>query len=147
MADNEQTARKIYQSWNDRDFDFMAEVIAPDGTITDVGSGITFRGPEGTRDYNTAWAEGFPDGRITVDRVISSGDLVVVEYTGRGTHTGTLSSPAGAIPATGRTLTLELCDVIEFADGKVKTLRSYFDTGSMMAQLGLTAEQPATSAQ
>ena len=28
------------------------------------------------------WADGFPDGMVTVDRVIASGDHVVVEYTG-----------------------------------------------------------------
>jgi hypothetical protein len=39
-------------------------------------------------------------------------------------------------------VTLQFCDVTEFRDGKVKSTRSYFDSGSMMAQLGL-AEQPA----
>ena len=51
------------------------------------------------------------------------------------------------IPATGRSLTLQLCDVMEFRNGKVQSQRTYFDTGSMMAQLGLGAEQPATQQQ
>ena len=72
---------------------------------------------------------------------------MVVEYTGRGTHTGTLSTSMGDIPATGRSVTLQLCDVIEFKDGKVHRQRTYFDTGSMMAQLGLLAEQTASTQQ
>ena len=93
------------------------------------------------------WAGGFPDGVITVDSTIASGDKVVVEFTGQGTHTGTLVTSMGSIPPTGRPVTLKLCDVIEFSDGKVKSQRSYFDSGSMMAQLGLGAEQAETTTQ
>jgi predicted ester cyclase len=81
---------------------------------------------------------------ITIDNLIASGDVVVVEFTGRGTHTGPLVTSMGEIPATGRSLTLKLCDVVEFKDGKVASQRTYFDTGSMMAQLGLGAGQTAT---
>ncbi len=144
MADNANLARSLYEAWNNRDFDLGPKTIATDGYILDVGSGATFRGPEGARQYNTAWAEAFPDGRITIDRVIESGDTVVVEYTGRGTHTGPLVTPMGTIAPTGRSMTLQLCDVNEFVDGKLKVQRTYFDTGSMMAQLGL-AQAPTTA--
>ena len=144
MAANADLARRVHEAWNERDFDFIAEATAPDGTITIVGSGDTFEGIEGSRAYNEMWAGGFPDGVVTVDRVIESGDYVVVESTGRGTHTGTLVTSMGEVPATGRSLTLELCDVMEFKDGKVQSQKTYFDTGSMMAQLGLTAGQMAS---
>jgi predicted ester cyclase len=58
-----------------------------------------------------------------------------------------LETSMGAIPATGRSVTLKLCDVLELSGGKIKSHRSYFDTGSMMAQLGLAAEQAATTKQ
>jgi steroid delta-isomerase-like uncharacterized protein len=144
MADNADLARRLHEAWNERSFDEMAEASAPDAKITIVGSGDTFEGMEGSRAYNTMWADGFPDGRVTVDRVIASGDYVVVEFTGRGTHTGTLVTSMGDIPATGRSLTLQLCDVMEFKDGKVQSQTTYFDSGSMMAQLGITAEQMAS---
>ena len=145
MTDNESLARRLYEAWNERNFDEAAAAAAPDGTITIVGPGDTFRGPEGSRQFSEMWAAGFPDGAVTVDRVIASGDHVVVEYTGRGTHTGTLATGMGDIPATGRSMTLEMCDVIEFKDGKVQSQRTYFDTGSMMAQLGLGAGQEAST--
>jgi steroid delta-isomerase-like uncharacterized protein len=144
MADNADLARRLHEAWNERSFDEMAEASAPDAKITIVGSGDTFEGREGSRAYNTMWADGFPDGKVTVDRVIASGDYVVVEFTGRGTHTGTLVTSMGDIPATGRSLTLQLCDVMEFKDGKVQSQTTYFDSGSMMAQLGITAEQMAS---
>ncbi|WP_457208064.1 ester cyclase [Nocardioides sp. P5_C9_2] len=144
MADNADLARRLHEAWNERSFDEMAEAMAPDATITIVGSGDTFEGADGSRAYSTMWADGFPDGKVTVDRVIESGDLVVVEFTGRGTHTGTLVTSMGEIPATGRSMTLQLCDVVEFKDGKVLSQKTYFDTGSMMAQLGLGADQMAS---
>jgi steroid delta-isomerase-like uncharacterized protein len=144
MADNAELARRLHEAWNERNFDEIAEATTPDSTITIVGSGDRFEGAEGSRAYNTMWADGFPDGKVTVDRVIASGDYVVVEFTGRGTHTGKLVTSMGEIPATGRSLTLQLCDVLEFKDGKVRSQKTYFDSGSMMAQLGITAEQMAS---
>jgi steroid delta-isomerase-like uncharacterized protein len=147
MADNADLARRVHEAWNERKFDEIAELTAPDSTITIVGSGDTFEGVEGSRAYNEMWAAGFPDARVTVDRVIESGDHVVVEFTGQGTHTGTLRTSMGDIPATGRSLTLQLCDVMEIRDGMIQGQRTYFDTGSMMAQLGLMAEQTASQHQ
>jgi steroid delta-isomerase-like uncharacterized protein len=141
MADNATLARRMHEAWNERNFDEMAEATAPDGVLTIAGSGDTFEGAEGSRAFSAMWADGFPDGKVTVDRVIDSGDYVVVEYTGRGTHTGTLATSMGEIPATGRSLTLEFCDVMEFRNGKLQNQKTYFDTGSMMAQLGLGAAQ------
>lgn len=141
MATNADLARRLHEAWNERNFDEIAEATAPDAVITIVGSGDTFEGIDGARAFNEMWANGFPDGAVTVDRVIESGDLVVVEFTGRGTHTGTLVTSMGDIPATGRSMTLQLCDVMEFKDGKVRSQKTYFDSGSMMAQLGITAEQ------
>lgn len=147
MADNAGLARRLHEAWNERNFDEIAEATAPDGTLTIVASGDTFEGVEGSRRYNSMWVDAFPDGKVTVDRVIASGDDVVVEFTGRGTHTGTLVTSMGEIPATGRSVTLQFCDVMQFKNGKVQEQRSYFDTGSMMAQLGLAADQTASQHQ
>lgn len=145
MADNATLARRLYEAFNERNFDELAEVIASDGQIVVAGTGDTFEGPEGALQYNKMWADGFPDASITIDRILSSGDIVAVEFTGRGTHTGTLVTSMGVIPATGRSVTLRLCDVTQFKDGKVASQHTYFDSGSLMAQLGLAAEQKATT--
>ena len=147
MTDNLSLARGLYEGWNERNFDGLADAMAPDGQIVVVGTGDVFTGPEGSRQYNASWADGFPDGRITIDNMYAAGDTVVVEFTGHGTHTGPLVSSMGEIPATGRSVTLKLCDVVEFRDGLVTSQRTYFDSGSMMAQLGLTTEQSATTTQ
>ena len=147
MTDNATLARSMYDAWNERDFDRQAALWADEGVITFVGTGQQFRGPDGSRQFSTMWADAFPDGHITVDRVVADDPFVVVEFTGQGTHTGTLTTAAGSIPATGRSVTLHLCDVYEFRDGKALSQHHYLDTGAMMAQLGLTAQQPAATTQ
>ncbi len=145
MADIANLAANLYDVFNRRDFDAFGEAVAPDGRILLVGSGDTYEGPEGARRYATMWADAFPDGSVTVDRVLPVGDTAVVEFTGRGTHTGDLVSPAGTVPATGRSVTLQFCDILDFRDGKVTSQHTYYDTGALMAQLGLMEQ--ATTAQ
>jgi len=147
MADNEALVRGLYDAWNRRDFEVGAQAMAPGGRITFMGTGETFEGPEGSRRFGRAWADGFPDAQVTVDTVVAQGDHVVAEFTGRGTHTGTFETSIGSLPPTGRSITLKVCDVYDIEDGKVKAQRAYLDTGSLMAQLGLLTEQTATAPQ
>jgi steroid delta-isomerase-like uncharacterized protein len=147
MTDNATLARSMYDAWNARDFDRGAALWADEGVITIVGSGQEFHGPDGSRQFSATWADAFPDARVTVDRVVAADPYVVVEFTGSGTHTGTLRTPAGPVQATGRSITLQLCDVYEFRNGKARSQHFYMDSGSMMAQLGVTAGQTATTQQ
>ncbi len=148
MADsNASIATSLYEAWNTRDFDRFAGMFADDAEIVIVGAGETLRGREGALQFAEMWATGFPDGRVATDSVIDGADATAVEYTGRGTHTGTLAGPSGEIPATGREVTLQLCDVLRIgADGKIRSLRTYFDTASLLGQLGLMPAQVGTAA-
>ena len=65
---------------------------------------------------------------------------MVVEYTGRGTHTGDLVLPAGTVPATGRSVTVHVCEIDEITNGKIASARVYVDSGAVMAQLGITEQ-------
>jgi steroid delta-isomerase-like uncharacterized protein len=148
MADSDNTSvvRAFYEDWNRRDFEHLADLVADDGEIVLVGSGTSFRGPDGARQFAQMWADGFPDGRATVDTAAASGDRVTVEFTGRGTHTGTLQSPDGDIPATGKPVTLQFCDVLEIEGGKITSLHSYFDSASLLTQISVMPEAGVAAA-
>lgn len=137
MADNQQFVRDLFKAWNERDYDSIAAGMAPDGTIVDMGSGRTLQGPEGAVEFTKTLFEALPDGQFTIDHLAAQGDTVVVEYTCTGTNTGDFVIPAGRVPATGRSLTLHLCDVYELKNGRVQAVRCYIDSGAIMAQLGL----------
>ena len=137
MAQNASIVRSTYEAWNARDFDRFAETLAQ-GEIVMMGSGDKLTGKAGAREFAEMWAGGFPDGRVEIDSVTEGDGTVAIEFTGRGTHTDTFRTPMGEFAATGKPIVLKLCDVWTFAsDGTPKQVRTYFDSGSMMAQLGL----------
>jgi steroid delta-isomerase-like uncharacterized protein len=138
MASKATVARRLYEAWNKRDFDVVTDSVTPDAQLTVAATGDSYTGPDGLRQYSTMWADAFPDGEITLDRLIPSGDNLIVEFTEHGTHTGTWSAPTGSIPATGHSVTLHVCDVLEFSDGKLCQQRTYFDGDSLMMQLGVS---------
>lgn len=138
--ENVRIAREFYAAWNDRDFGRAAALMAEDGEILIVGAGERFFGPQGSIAFSQMWADAFPDGRVEIKDTIAERDRVVVVFRGRGTHTGTLKSSTGEIPATGKEVTLDLCDVYEIRGGKVRSLHTYFDSGALLAQLGLMPE-------
>ncbi|HEX4679943.1 MAG TPA: ester cyclase [Gaiellaceae bacterium] len=138
--DNVRIARSLYDHWNERQFDKIADLVAADGEIVIVGSDTHFHGPAGAVEFSQMWAEGFPDGRVEIDNVVASGDHVVLQFTGDGTQTGPLKSPVGEIPATGRSMSLKLCDVHEIRDGKIRLVQTYFDSVSILMQLGVMPE-------
>jgi hypothetical protein len=143
VGQNASTARSAYDAWNDRDFDRFAELFKS-GEIVMVGSGTTLTGSNGARQFAEMWAGGFPDGRVTIDNVIDGDGGVAIEYTGRGKQTGVLETPMGAIDPTGKSVELKLCDTWTFSsDGAPKQMKTYFDTGSLMTQLGVAAPQMA----
>jgi steroid delta-isomerase-like uncharacterized protein len=146
VAQNASIARSTYEAWNDRDLDRFTEVLK-NGEIVMVGTGERLKGSAGARQFAEMWATGFPDGHVDIENVTEGGDRVVLELTGRGTHTGTLRTPMGDFSATDKPLVLNLCDVWTFAsDGTPTEVRTYFDSGSMMAQLGLMPQMAGAAA-
>jgi steroid delta-isomerase-like uncharacterized protein len=135
--DNANLARSLYEGFNARDFDRAAASISEDSEILNVPLGVTLRGLEGNRQFQQGWATAFPDSKVEITNLIATDDYVVVEFTGRGTHTGPLAGPTGTIPATGRPLTLPFVDIHHIQNGKIVRSRTYYDVMGMMQQLGL----------
>jgi steroid delta-isomerase-like uncharacterized protein len=134
------TVRKFFQAINDNDPDAGAAQVTDDAKFTELPTGRTFQGPDGVRENFAFWLGAFPDGKVEVTNIIEGGDKVVVEYTGRGTNTGPMMTEQGEMPPTGKSVTLEFCDVLEMKGDKIAGGRSYYDTGTMMRQLGLMPE-------
>jgi steroid delta-isomerase-like uncharacterized protein len=132
---NEQIAREYLEAWNRRDWAAFDEIVAEDATIVDF-DGSTGTGPAGARTQGQMYATAFPDGRIEITRIVASGDTVVAELVGRGTHDG----PFGDTPPTHRSAELPFVNVITIRGGKVVADRQYGDTMTMLAQLGLVPE-------
>jgi predicted ester cyclase len=78
-----------------------------------------------------------PDCKVEVSNVVAGEEWTVVEFVGRGTHTGPLVGPTGPIPATQKKLELKVCELLRIKDGQINLAHTYFDAATMMRQLGL----------
>ena len=106
------------------DADAFANSFAEDGTTYDpVGSpGIT--GRDGLREFLSSICKNFKSVALTEDQVFVAGNGAAVKWTGKGTS------------ANGKEVRFEGIDVFEVnEDGKIKTLRGYWNPSEMLAQL------------
>nr|AYC79661.1 hypothetical protein [uncultured bacterium] len=83
-----------------------------------------------------AFKSAFPDSSMHVDRMVESGDEVVVLGFFRGTHTGDLQSPSGRLPASGNEINLRFMDYFKVHDGMIVDHQTIFDQVEMLGQLG-----------
>jgi steroid delta-isomerase-like uncharacterized protein len=131
-----EVVRSIYEDFNRRDYGFL-DRIAEDMQVTVVPLDQVFRGPEGFREFTDGFTEAFPDVRAELTTIFGNGDQVAAEFRVLGTHTATMRTPAGDVPATGKQVDFQVAEVWELQDGRVVRLRNYMDAGALMRQLGL----------
>lgn len=140
MTETERIVRIFHESWDMRDPERGATVIAENCRFEDIARGELLTGPEGyKRDYYR-WREAFPDGEVKVVNVIVQDNWAVVEFVNRGTQTGPLHSSLGTYAPTGRKMEIRYCSVMRVEDGKVIEGRDYYDSASITRQLGLTED-------
>jgi steroid delta-isomerase-like uncharacterized protein len=136
-AANERFARQLFDDWNARDFDAFEAALAEDATAVIVPFSTTLRGARTIRDHFAGWATAFSDAQVEVTNVVADAHGAVVEFMGRGTHTGPFVGPGGTIAPTGRYGETPFCYVYHIDRGKVRHIREYYDTATIMRNLGL----------
>jgi predicted ester cyclase len=99
--------------------------------------GQVFEGPDGFRQFAGGFIDAFPDIAIESTNLFASDDQVASEFRVRGTHTGTLRGPGGDIPPTQNRIDYPVAEVWRLRDSRVTELHNYFDSGTLMRQLGL----------
>src|SRR5947209_18135752 len=130
MSQGDDILRAVLELATHHDADAIQAYLAED---------MRFRNPitaesdaSGMHAVHSAIFAGFPDVEYRIERMLSQGDSVVVECTVVGTHQGEFAG----VPATGRPMHLPVAFCVEVANGKVTDWRSYFDTATLMRQVG-----------
>ena len=130
---SEATVRSYYDALNARDYARAAGPIAESCEWVNMASGNVFRGPAavvaGLREFTTS----FPDWHVALERVITEGCVVVVEW-----HTtGTFGREFRGHAPTGKRFSRRGCAVAEVESGRIVRYRDYYDRASLFAQLDL----------
>jgi steroid delta-isomerase-like uncharacterized protein len=133
MQSNAELHRAVYEAVQSRDFDRLREIYHADCSYV-TGDGVEQRGVDAVLASVETFTSAFPDLSIEVRHHHLPGEGVsIVEYSFAGTHEGELEG----IPATGRRMEVVACSVAEIYDGQIHRERDYYDTLSLMRQLGL----------
>jgi steroid delta-isomerase-like uncharacterized protein len=104
-----------------------------------VGTGEVYDGPEEVARYFRETRTAFPDQRNELIALHHSDDAVIVEANLYGTHRG----PLRGLPPTGRAFEMRFCAVFVFEDERLVCERVYFDSSTILRQLGV-ARDPAS---
>ena len=125
VTENERFIRKAYQIADAQNVAGWVACFNEDGTFTNESIGVTYRGRQEVGIPVEIFARAFPDMRRALQDVYVSGDVVVVELTLNGTHTGPLQVPNALIPPSGRRMKAPCCDVFRLKNGKIQSFNCY----------------------
>jgi steroid delta-isomerase-like uncharacterized protein len=121
---------------NKHDWSGAASLFATDAVY--VSPAGRNEGREAIRAYSEQADRAVPDGVMETSLFVEEGDMVVAEWTFRGTHTGVFAGPNGTeVAATGKALDVAIVSVAMVTDGMFATVRDYYDQLEYMTQLGL----------
>lgn len=136
MASTKEAADRHLAAFNAKDLEGLVANEAPDIEFV-IPGGITLRGRDEVRDYMRLLWSAFPDLRVTATNQVIAGETAVTEAVYAGTHTGTLRTPNGDVPATGRQVRGRQVAVQRMTGGQVQSEHLYFDQLEFLGALGL----------
>lgn len=124
--------RHIDEVVNNGRSEVIPELYAQDVTYHDPFTpGGEGHGIEAITEFIVATKRAFPDFHFTVDHLFGDGDTVAWRGIATGTHLGDFPG----LPASGKAITLPMCQIFRFTDGKIKELWVFTDSLSLVKQV------------
>jgi steroid delta-isomerase-like uncharacterized protein len=134
--DHASTMRRLYELLNAGDIDGFGDHMAEDFVEHEVMPGLE-PSRDGVKQMFRMYRAAFPDLRMEAEDVLVSGDKVVARVRATGTQQGEFMG----LPATGKSVNVQLIDIIRFGeDGLAREHWGVFDALGMMQQLGAIPE-------
>jgi steroid delta-isomerase-like uncharacterized protein len=106
-----------------------------------IATGEVYDGEEAVRAYFKASRDAFPDQRNELIALHHADDAVIAEFDLKGTHRGELHG----VPPTGKEFTCRCAAFFLFEEDRLECERVYFDSLTIMSQLGVLQGAPTSS--
>lgn len=135
-ANNIQLGKALFDGINMRDLSAWESVLADDVEVSYPGF-RNMHGKAAAKAYNAVFPAAFSDLTITINSTVVDGDRVIYTWTAKGTHDGSLVTPAGAIPPTGKKASVDGVLITTIKAGKIVREETYWNVPDLLAQLGI----------
>jgi steroid delta-isomerase-like uncharacterized protein len=136
--DHAAAMKRLYDLINAGDIDGFGELLAEDFVEHEEMPGLE-PSKEGVTQLFHMYRAAFPDLRMEPQDVLVSGDKAVARVRATGTHQGEFLG----MPATGKSVDVQLIDITRFGnDGLAREHWGVFDALALMQQLGAIPETP-----
>jgi predicted ester cyclase len=132
--------RFLDEVFNNKNLAAIEDVIAPD-YLFHVGRN-TIRGRGGLRQGCAGILAAFPDMQVSMDLMMTEGDLVAGRYTFRGTHLGEFVLPGHRFPPTGTRASMTATTISRIVAGRIAEDWEDQDLFGLLLQLGATIAPP-----
>ncbi len=138
MTDAKKVLEQAIKLWNASEREPWADLYADD-VVYEAPGGARISGLANLKaEYFDALVTAAPDRSSRDVMLIAEGDHVVEQARYTGTHTGPLRNPDGVeVPATGRSFDFPFVGVFRVENGKISSIRIYYDQVELFTQLGL----------
>jgi steroid delta-isomerase-like uncharacterized protein len=129
-------AREQVDAFNTGDWERLRAGLGSEARYDELGTQRRIDGAEKIVELFKGWKQAFPDAVGTVTSAVAGGDKVALEVIWKGTHTGPLVTAEGTIPASGKRQETPAAFFFTFAGDKIKESRHYFDSMTLLKQIG-----------
>ena len=131
-AHDESVVRRFYEEMNnDRKLALAPDLFTDDHQIHDPQLPAA-DGPDGRGSAVKVYQDGV-DGHWQIEDLFSTGDKVVVRWTGSGTHIGEING----IAPTGKKIRVDAISIHRMSGGKIAETWEVWDTLGFLQQLGV----------
>ena len=132
------TMHALYERINEGDIDGFGDLVSDEFVEHEEMPGLE-PSKDGVKALFHMYRGAFPDFRMNIEDLVVSGDKAVARVRATGTHQGELMG----MPATGRSVDIQLIDIMRFGDdGLLREHWGVADVMKMMQQLGAVPEGP-----
>ena len=135
-----QLAREQVRAFNEGDWERMRRILASNVRYEEFGTERTVEGPEKIVKLFEGWKTAFPDAAGAVASSVAGGDEAAIEVTWKGTHNGPLTTADATIPPSGKLQETPAAVFYTFDEGKITAIRHYFDSLTLMKQIGVQSK-------